>query len=343
MKKFCIILCLLLSFSGYAQDAHTFSKTFRLKDAALEMAGSEEGTIAKDKEKTFARTSPRRSDADKLNGIAVHYLSTTEAIEIDDEAKQIENGKVVITDTNITLKGGCEFTLRYFVSAQRDVPGEKPGATVAMPVDKVEAEEGYVKFVEDKIWVNPLLTSDFEDEGVFYYKLSNRQTLRFRFREWSASAFTLPLKFRFGGTKSFTGTTGTDSTKTFSEDFTTAINLNLFIGHTLFGRASYHYREKVDNITTTERIMFGALIGASTVTLDKNNTSAARRPLTGDTKIVKGLLTAGVGLTYSINKLNAGLFGGVDWSIGSSASLWNYNRRPWVGLAVGYSLFPFSQ
>jgi hypothetical protein len=339
MKNLYTTLLLLLSYAGYAQDAHTFRKAFQLKDEGIEMAGSEKGEIAAGKERKFTRSSPRPKDTKPLNDRTVRYLSTTEAIELDDETVQIASGKATITNTDIILKDGCKFTLRYFVAAQRDVSGSK----TPEPVNKIEAERGYIKFAGDKIWVNPNLTADYKDEGLFYYKLSNRQTLRFKFREWSASAFTLPLKFRFNGTKSFTGNTGTDSTKSFSQDFATAINLNLFIGHTLFGRASYHYRDTVGSITTTERIMAGILVGASTVTLDKNNTSAARKPLTGDTKITKGLLTVGVGLTYSINKLNAGLFGGIDWSIGSDASLWNYNHRPWVGLAVGYSLFPFSQ
>jgi hypothetical protein len=339
MKNLYTALLLLLSYAGYAQDAHTFRKAFQLKDLEIEMAGSEKGEIAAGNEKKFARSSSRPQDNKELNGRKVYYISNSEAIELDDETAQIASGKAAITNTDITLKAGCKFTLRYFVAAQRDVAG----GTTSSPVTEIKAKKGYIKFAGNKIWVNPNLTAAYEDEGLFYYKLSNRQTLRFKFREWSASAFTLPLKLRFNGTKSFTGNTGTDSTKSFSQDFATAINLNLFIGHTLFGRASYHYRDTVGSITTTERIMAGILVGASTVTLDKNNTSAARKPLTGDTKITKGLLTIGVGLTYSINKLNAGLFGGIDWSIGSDASLWNYNHRPWVGLAVGYSLFPFSQ
>jgi hypothetical protein len=338
MKTFYTALCVLCSLTAYAQDAYTFRKAFHLEDPVLEMAGSEDGKIKKGKEKTFTRSLPRPADSLKLNGIKVHYISKNEAIEIDDEERQIKNNNVIITSDSIKLKAGCEFTLHYFVVAQRDVPG----ASAPVLVKEIKATEGYITFDKDKVWVNPNLTPDYDDEGIFYYQLSNRQTLRFRFREWAVSALTLPIKFRFGGTNTFAAT-GTDSTKSFSEDFTTAINLNLFVGHTLFGRASYHYREQVGSLTTTEKIMFGGVLGASTVILDKNNTSAARKPLTGDTKLTKGLLTVGLGLTYNINKFNAGVFGGVDWSIGTGASLWNYNHRPWVGLAVGYSLFSFSQ
>jgi hypothetical protein len=335
MNKTYPILCALaiVELTAQAQDAQTFRRAFKIKPTVLRMQGSEHGEVV-EPSKIVPRTNSttRRADNIDTNGKGTYYISDNESIEISDVANKIRIGDVIIASGNITLKKGVKYTTHYSVVAQRDVT--VAGVTTTSPVESVDATEGYIKFEENKVWVNPNLGADYTDEGIYYYKLSNRQTLKFSFDEWTVSALTLPLKYRFKGSR---------DGNPFSEDFTTAINLNAFIGRTLFGQASYHYRDKVGSITTTKKIMYGVILGASTVTLDKNNTSASSSPSTGDTKITKGLATAGFGLTGSINKINIGLFGGVDFSIGDDASRWNYNRRPWIGLAIGYSLFPFAQ
>jgi hypothetical protein len=198
--------------------------------------------------------------------------------------------------------------------------------------DTLPATMGYVKFEDDKIWVNPNL-ENFESKGLYYYKLSNRQTMRLNFNDVTVSALTIPLKYR--PKKSGEGL------KAVSEEFTTAININAFVGGTVWGKTSFHYREKVGNISNTVKVTLGGIIGASTVTLNKSNTSASDSPILDDTEITKGLLSLGVGGVGSFNKINVGVFLGWDRSMGTDAARWNYNKRPWFGLAFGYSLVPF--
>ncbi|WP_139255236.1 hypothetical protein [Hymenobacter psychrophilus] len=303
------------------------------------MEGNEKGKVDKGKTKEWSRTEKsKRSKNEKADGVQKYYISSTQVLLIDEK----ENHKATVTDDKIVLAGECEYAIEYILTAQREILSSDGKTKTAQAIIETNAEEGFIKFTDEKVWVNPLLSEDHEDEGVYYYTLTNRQTLTFRFSEWVVSAMTLPLKYRFGGKNHYQGLNNVDSTKSFRQDFTTAININLFVGHTLRASTSYHYREQVGSITTTQKLMFGVLLGASTVTLDKSNTNAARRPLTGDTKLNKGLATTGLGFTYSVNKLNAGVFGGFDWAVGSSATKWNYNHRPWLGLAIGYSLFPFS-
>lgn len=337
MKILCATFIVLVNLTAHAQDkeSQTFRKAFKLPEKALVMQGTETSTVPKGRTVKITRTNSGNKGKGKLNEIEVYYITDNKAIEVN--SKDVDKGNVIITDTDITLKENCEYTTYYINHAMRRIL--KGGKKVSVPVEEIKATEGYIKFAEDTVWVNPNLSGDYEDEGVYFYKLTNRQTLRFNFSEVTVSPLTLPLKYRFSGTKTYEDP---HEEKKFSEEFSAAINLNVFIARA-WGRTSYHYRDKTESITTTEKLAAGLIFGASTITLDASTTSASRTPITGDTKITKGLATVGVGGTYNINKLSFGIFGGWDFSVGDEAARWNYNRRPWVGLAIGYALFPFAQ
>jgi hypothetical protein len=193
---------------------------------------------------------------------------------------------------------------------------------------------GFVKFEKNKLTVNPYLRmdkdGDFGKRDVYFYELENRQTIKLNFTEWTVSALTIPFKYRFK-----------DKDSGISEEFTTDFNANLFIGRTFYGKTSFFHRKDVGNISNTYKWTGGLLLGASTVTLNASNTSSADTPLDSDTEIIKGLGTVGLGLSFSYNKINLGGFVGWDYSIGDDAEKWNYNKEPWIGFAVGYSLFKF--
>ena len=192
--------------------------------------------------------------------------------------------------------------------------------------------KGFVKFDKNKLIVNPYLIKDkngeFGKRDVYEYQLENRQTIKLNFKEWTVSALTIPFKYRFK-----------DRDAGISEEFTTAFNANLFIGRTFYGKSTFFHRKDVGNITNTYKWTGGLLLGVSTVKLEASNTSASTVPFESD--ILKGLGTIGLGLTFSYNKINIGAFVGVDYSIGDDAEKWNYNKEPWIGFALGYSLFKF--
>lgn len=190
---------------------------------------------------------------------------------------------------------------------------------------------GDVKFEDNKVFVNPYLLKDknnnLERRDICYYQLQDRQSVSLSFREITVTAITIPVKYRF-------------SNSDFPEDFSTGFNANIFAGVS-FGRTSFWYRKKVDNKTNMYKITLGAFLGASSVELNSKNTSASIAPLTVDEKYTKGLASIGFGGTYSYNKINLGLFYGWDYAVGADSQKWNYNHKPWLGLAIGYSLFNF--
>lgn len=189
---------------------------------------------------------------------------------------------------------------------------------------------GFVKFEEDgKLYVNRYLRRDALGNhtrfGSYYYKLQNRQTVQLYFNEISVSAIIIPIKYRFKGENDL------------SEDFSTSVNGNIFVGYTI-GKTNFFHQEKVGNKSNTSKFTAGLLFGASSVILDKNNTSKANFPILDDKKITKGLANLGFGMIYTFNKINFGVFYGYDYAIGDESEKWNYNKKPWLGVAIGYSL-----
>lgn len=190
----------------------------------------------------------------------------------------------------------------------------------------------FVSFEDNKIYINPYLKKDhngkYKREPVYFYELKNRQTIKLFFSEFNVSALIIPVKYRFKGKNGL------------EEEFSTAFNGNVFIGYSL-GKTSFFHREKVGNKSNTWKFTGGVLIGASTVTLNSNNTSQSIDSLDENTEIVKGISSIGMGLTYTFNKINFGAFYGYDYAIGNEAEKWNYNKKPWLGIAIGYSILNF--
>ncbi|MEJ5104501.1 hypothetical protein [Chryseobacterium sp. MYb328] len=185
---------------------------------------------------------------------------------------------------------------------------------------------GYVKFDDNKIIANKNSCKKDEKDNIYYYQLKNRDQLSLYFIEGTVSAFTVPIKYRF-------------KQPNVSEEFSSAsLNANLF-GGISFGMSSFFYRDKVGSVTNNHKLTLGTFVGSSVVELNSNNTSASVDPLPNDRKIIKGLASIGLGIAYSYNKVNFAGFLGWDYAIGDEAEKWNYNKKPWIGIAIGYSLF----
>jgi len=161
---------------------------------------------------------------------------------------------------------------------------------------------------------------------IFFFKLENRQGVKLSFSEGVVTSFAIPIKYRFKGKD------GLD------EDFTSSFNINIFAGWA-WGKTSFFHKKKVGHTSNTWKFNIGIIAGTSTVTLNSNNTSLDLEPLDPEKEIIKGLASLGSGATYSFNKINFGLFLGNDYGVGRDANKWNYNKKPWLGVGLGYSLF----
>ena len=190
---------------------------------------------------------------------------------------------------------------------------------------------GAVKVVKNRLIVNPWLDpspgSPLAQQGTFYYQLKNRVPVRLKFKEYTASALVIPIKYRFR-----------DRGDSIPEMFTANLNANLMFGKTFRGRTKILYRENMDPISNTWKYTAGLLIGASTVTLTSKNTSGRGEAIEEEAGVMQGVFTTGGALLFSFNKINLGVSAGLDFAIGDDGYKWNYHKQPWLGLTVGYDI-----
>lgn len=218
-------------------------------------------------------------------------------------SEEIINGKKVILNNSI-------FVDSIFYSKQTITK------TKEVNKNNFHYRKGHVKMIGDKLYVNPI-----NSDRLYYYKLTSGEEFKLKFTEVTVSALTIPLKYRFKVNDSI------------SENYTASINLNGFLGIST-GKSNFMYRKGVDSKINTEKYSFGVLGGFSTVKLTTKNSKILEKKLNNN-----GLLSVGIGATYSFNKINVGGFYGYDFALGQDATDWNYNGKPWLGIALGYSLF----
>ncbi|KAF2508714.1 hypothetical protein EYY60_16465 [Flavobacterium zhairuonense] len=306
MKKFLLIISVFIVI-GPSWGQESFKKKY-FAPKQIQMKGGQTIILKKDTLTKYKDLSQIEQQALKDKYTGVKNISITK--------EEIVDGKKVTVTQNVDVNDD------FYKSLTKNKTENAA----------VDFDKAFVKFTEDKVIVNPYLKMDengnYKREGIYYYQLANRQAIRLNFTEWTVSAVTIPIKYRFKGKGGL------------QEEFSTAFNGNIIIGHS-WGSTSFLYQDKVDNKSNTWKFTLSALFGASTVTLNSSNTSKALIPIEEDKEIIKGLGTLGAGGAFIYNKINIGVFYGYDYAIGSDASKWNYNKKPWLGLAIGYSLLNF--
>ena len=183
-----------------------------------------------------------------------------------------------------------------------------------------------VKFDENKtaiLWINPwLVTSNdgkyVDRDSVYFFKLKNRQSVKVDFKQWSLNALTVPLKIRFGE----------------KTEFSTGANLGALIGHT-WGRTTFVHRKKVGNKQYDSKLTVGLFLGADKLEFSYKNSDDE------DIGVKSAFVSSGLGILYSYENFSFGLTSGFDFGLGENSSEWDYQGKPWLGIALGYSLFSF--
>ncbi|TRO66811.1 hypothetical protein [Christiangramia sabulilitoris] len=309
MKKYFIIIILIVS-SNYLAGQESFKKVYDIPEV-ISYKSSPDICLTKLEKVKFEKLSKEEQDSIRK----IFPIGSVIEYEIE---KNISGKKVKIKETKTVNE---EFLKSQIVEKEIQI---KEGKEL----------KGYVKFEDNKLYVNPYLkkdeNGDYGKRNIYYYQLQNRQTIKLNFREWNVSGLTIPLKYRFK-----------NDDQGISEEFSSDFNANLFIGKTFYGRTSFFHRKKVGNVSNTWKWTGGLILGASTVKLNSTNTSASNNPVESGIEITKGLASIGLGITYSYNKINFGGFVGWDYSLGDESDRWNYNKEPWVGVAIGYSLLKF--
>lgn len=173
------------------------------------------------------------------------------------------------------------------------------------------------------------LTADEVRDIDFFYELENRQTVRFPFRAVSFGAITIPLQYRLP----YTAGNGQE----IEGDFATGPAAALYGGYT-WGKARYTYLKHAENEIQRDRsFTLATFVGVSTAEVDSASSLSAAEPLSGKSTV--GVASLGATGLFSYRGVEAGLFLGMDFAGGSAGKKWDYDRRPWVGLGVGFNLW----
>lgn len=147
---------------------------------------------------------------------------------------------------------------------------------------------------------------DLNDKTVEYYGSSNNFTY---------GVMTLPIKVRFGN--------GKERYFDFEE------NLNL--GFTFGYQRQIHSRVK-----QSFNILGG--VGISRVTFNEDD-----RPDPTSTEETAAALMLSIGSLYQYETFQVGVFFGTDLIPGSTGNKWDFQGKPWLGIAIGVSLFTNSK
>lgn len=177
----------------------------------------------------------------------------------------------------------------------------------------------------DRLYVNPFPVYDsqsktFIDKGqVYYYELENRQSVSIKFNHYAIKAITIPIKVRFGSD---------------DLDFSTDANLGIFGGYS-WGKTKFTRKEKIGNTEVEQKSTLGILFGTENLSFEFEDENQQK------IEEESALISTGLGFVYSYQNFTVGLTGGVDFALGENRVKWNYHARPWLGLAIGYSIFSF--
>ena len=112
---------------------------------------------------------------------------------------------------------------------------------------------------------------------------------------------TLPIKVRFGNSKA---------------PFTFEEKIN-------FGISAGKRWQYVNTVYSASNLLFGVSVGG--VKIDKDNSASA--------------LSFSMGYMYQYDVFQIGIFTGADFIDKSGGFSWGYQGKPWVGFAIGFSLF----
>lgn len=225
-------------------------------------------------------------------------------------------------------------TLREPLTVQRDTFSVwEPGERATIYVDSDDKSKLHVNFwlpEDDTVDVNGTRVSrDSVRKTDYYFRLANRQTVRFSSRAVSVGATTIPLRLRPG----YTAGNGSEIPANVATD----VNVNVFVGYT-WGGARYTYlRDAEENSIQQDRaITLGGSLGLSSTEVDSTTSRSADTPLLEKRSI--GVLSPAATVLMRINGIEFGVFGGLEFGVGRGAGSWDYNRRPWFGLGLGFGL-----
>ena len=157
---------------------------------------------------------------------------------------------------------------------------------------------------------NEIIESDDNDlnitrdtREVLFYQIPDDHKVKFKFTEFTFTAITIPLKYRFRTNRVAIDTSDEENPTEVSienEEFSTSVNMAFFGGYT-WGNTKFTHRKKIGNRTFTSKNTLGVFIGPSALELKSANTDIFIGQPKSDREGIFGTISFGIG--YDLFKL----------------------------------------
>ena len=176
--------------------------------------------------------------------------------------------------------------------------------------------------------VDYFLVNRYDRNAKYVLELQNREHLRYSSQSLDFGALTIPFKFRPGFKQ------GEVEVKS---DVAASFNLGVYAGYKV---TSYSIINKEGTYINRNfaALRVGPFLNLSTTTLDSISTTTGKVPMKKDFKQTIAVLSTGLGIMGDIKGVQLGFYGGWDFGMGNEATNWNYHKRIWWGLGVGYKI-----
>jgi hypothetical protein len=258
----------------------------------------------------LASSSPLVTTHAELLVFQNHLQNASQAYR--DAIENLKDNKAALVDSNKRLNGLVASLYHSAGNINNNTPDssaykvtkESKNYPLATTVDTTDRAARYDELAYLDSWANGWLfyitAKDFSDYCVSIFPKSDKFTWGF---------LTLPVKMRF------------DNSKGGRFDFEQNLNFGLTFGDK-------------HQVKSTTDISLNYLAGLSVVSVPLNqSTATAASPTTSTTAI-----STSAGFMFQYDKFQIGIFLGADFA-GSNASKFNYQGKPWLGFAIGVSLF----
>jgi len=209
-------------------------------------------------------------------------------------------------DLSFIAKSGTKFTAYEFKEDNRllvkfwNFKTESSGEQEQPRIESMTSYQYISKATDGGYFLMDL--EDFNKKASEYYGFQHGVT-------WGFS--TLPIKLRFGGD---------DRQFQYATGFSLGVN------------AGYEWQFK-SRVKQSLGLLMG--IGISTVAIDPETVTDDYI----DKSSTTGAFTPSLGLVYSFENFQIGLFSGIDYIPGEMGDKWVYKNQPWLGLGLGFTIF----
>lgn len=199
--------------------------------------------------------------------------------------------------------------------------------------DWYKASDFIIKVFDENDNLNSVLVNKYDRSGDYKIRVENRRFISYKTKSFEFGALTIPFKQRFGFKE--------DGIKV-SPEFVADANIGAFFAYKK-GRYRVRYENGAFKELSSLSWKNGLFLNLSAITIDSLSTTAGRKMLAKDDKISMALLSPGFGTTLTLYNFDIGFFIGWDIGLGVNADNWNFNKKPWLGVGLGYKLDTFWQ